>query len=75
MRQRQRLIIIMINVVYIAQFHINNILTVLYSHNIHTNAICQHMNIHETIIFIHINGILTVLCIVIRYIQIQYVHI
>ena len=26
----------------------------VHSHNVHTNAICAHMNIHETITFIHI---------------------
>ena len=48
------IIIIIINLIYIAQFDINGILTALYSHTVHTDAICAHMNIHETIIFIHI---------------------
>ena len=49
------LIIIIINLIYTGQFDINGILTlvtVLYSHNVHTKEICAHMNIHETIIFI-----------------------
>ena len=45
------IIIIIVNLIYIAQFDTNS---VIHSHNVHTNAICARMNIHETIIFIHI---------------------
>ena len=44
--------IIIINLIYIAQFDTNGILRALYI--VITNAICARMNIHETIIFIHI---------------------
>ena len=47
------LLLLLLNLIYMAQFDTNCILTVLYSHNTHTNAICAHMNIHETIIFMH----------------------
>ena len=40
-----------INLIYLAQFDTNGILTALYSHTVHTNAIRAHMNMHETIIF------------------------
>ena len=36
------------------KFDTNGILTALYIVIVHTNAICVHMNIHETIILIHI---------------------
>ena len=46
--------ITIINLIYIAQFDTNGILTALYSHTVYTNAIRAYMNILETIIFIHI---------------------
>ena len=54
-------LIIIKNLIYIAQFDTNSILTALYivrtyihMHTEHTNAIRAHMNIHGTIIFMHI---------------------
>ena len=48
------IIMMMINLFYIAQLDSNGILTALYSHKVHTNAMYVHMDIYETIIFIHI---------------------
>ena len=44
------IIIIIINLIYIVQFDTNGMLTALYSHNVHTNAICVCMTLRETII-------------------------
>ena len=48
------IMMIIINLIYIAQFDTDGIVTALYSHEVHTNAIYANMDIHETIIFIHI---------------------
>ena len=47
---------IIINLTYIAQFDNNSILTVLYRviKYMYTNAVYAHMDIHKTIMFIHI---------------------
>ena len=44
-------IIIIINLLSIAEFNTNSILTTLYIVRVHTNAIYAHMHIHETFIF------------------------
>ena len=51
-REAGRGIIIIINLIYIAQFDTNGILTALYIviTYMYTNAICARMNLHETII-------------------------
>ena len=48
------MIIIIIDLIYVAQFDTSSILTALYSHKVHANALYTHIDIHETIIFIHI---------------------
>ena len=48
------MIITRINLIYIAQFDTSSILTALYIVKAHTDAIYARMNIHETIIFMHI---------------------
>ena len=49
------IIIIIINLIYIAQFNTDSILTVLYIVIKYiTNAIYAHMDIHETVMLIHI---------------------
>ena len=50
------IIIIIINLIYIAQFDTDSILTALYIVITYTIAICGRMNIHETIMFTHIFG-------------------
>ena len=46
------IMIIIINLIYIAHFDTNGILTALYSYRVHTNTIYTCMDIHETIMFI-----------------------
>ena len=49
-------LLIIINLIYIAQFDTNGIPhSAAHSHSVHTNAVYAHMNIHETIIFIYMH--------------------
>ena len=49
-----RMTALIINLIHIAQMDTNGILSAVQSHKVHTNAIYAHMDIHETIMFIHI---------------------
>ena len=54
MTEALTIIIIIISLIYIVQFNTNGILTVLYIVITYIQMqFCAHMNIHETIIFIH----------------------